>query len=233
MFLNGHEYCLPRVGTIYASLALARAWDAHCLFSTPVFNYCAHKFGLGGFPKTGEQGRIQAFQSVFEAYIPNESVFPEYVLFSEDQCPKCVNEEKCKGGYLSELEANLRKIISWRDYDEVYQLKAVVESIVDKRNKSGGVLDPTDVVRDFRHQEDKLRRKVKLTFPKVKRWANITTMLSIPVVVAGVASSSPLITVGGAALAGLSELTKELVDLLSSKYSWIGFMNKETELQKE
>lgn len=233
IFIDGYEYCLPFVGTIYASLVLARAWDAHCLFSRPVFNYCTYKFGLSGFPKEGEPGRIQGFQAVFDAYVPNVSILPEYVLFSEDWCVKCAKEQECKDIYLLGLEKNLKTLIAWRDYDEIQQLKAVVEDIVRRRSKYGGVIDPADICHDLRSREAKLRRLVRSLFPKVQRWANVTTMLSIPVAVAGAAAEAPLITVAGAAMAGLSKLTKELVELLSSKHSWIGFVSKEIQLSRE
>ncbi len=230
MFIDGYEYCSVRVWAIYGGLLLARAWDAHCLFDASAYDYCKYKFGLSGFPKGGDLGIIEGFQSVFEAYLPNDSIFPEYVLVSRELCRECANERSCRDRFLLEVETNLKKLFAWRDYDEIYQLKAVVEDIVDKRKKAGGVINPADVLRDLRSQEDKLRKRVRLVFPKVKRWANITTMLSVPVAVAGVASDAPLITVAGAALVGLSKLTGELVELLSSKYSWVGFVNKETEL---
>lgn len=233
IFIDGYEYCSLRLWTIYAGLLLARAWDAQCLFGGSVFNYCRYKFGLSGFPKEGEPGSIESFHSVFEAYVPNTSILPKYVLGSKGPCDTCAKEEACKDKYLLELEKNLKMIIRWRDYDEIQQIKAVVEDIVRTRHKSGGVIDPADILHDFRSVEDKLRRRVKLMFPKVRRWANITTMLSIPVAVAGHASGAPLITGTGAGLAGLSILAKELVELLSSKYSWIGFVSKETELHQE
>ena len=235
IFIDGDEYCSPHIGTIYATLLLARTWDAHCLFGERVFNYCRYKFGLSGFPKEAGPGRIEGFQGVFEAYIPNSPILPEYVFGSQSQgrCSICTEEQACSDKYLLELEANLKKLFAWRDYDEIQQLKGVVMDIVRKRNKSGGVIDPADILGDVRSREAKLRRRVRLVFPKVRRWANITTMLSIPVAVAGVASGESLITVTGVGLAGLGELAKKFVDLFSSKYSWTGFVSKEAQLHRE
>lgn len=233
MFIDGLEYCTPHLWTIYAGFVLAKAWNAHCLFNMRVFNYCRYKFGLTNFPKEGEPGGIESFQAVFEAYVPNRSIFPEYVYISKDMCFKCENERSCKDTYLSNVESNLKSILSWRDYDEIQQLKSVIDDIVHRRNKLGGLINPSDILHDFRNKQDKIRKRVKLIFPKLKRWANVTTMLSIPVAVAGVSTGHPLITVSAAGLAGLSQLAKELVDSLSSKYSWIGFVNKDAELHRE
>ncbi len=233
IFVDGGEYCGPYLWSIHAGLLLARKWDAHCLFSKSVLGYCRYKFGLSGFPKEAKPGWIESIRSVFEAYVPNSPLLPGYALTTKDQCSICAREQACSDNYLIELEKNIRTLFGWRDYDEIQQFKAIVEDLVDKRNETGSLIDPQDVLNDFRAEEEKLRRRVKLVFPKVKRWANISTMLSIPVVVAGVASDVPLITASGAVLAGLSKLTGELVELLSSKYSWIGFVSKEIELHRE
>lgn len=232
IFIDGLEYCTPHLWTIYAGLVLARAWNAHCLFNMRVFNYCRYKFGLANFPKEGEPGGLDGFQAVFEAYLPNSSVFPEYVYINKDTCSKCVNEKSCKDTYLSNVESNVKNILSWRDYDEIQQLKSVVADIVHRRKELGGVVNPSDILHDFRNKQDKIRKRVKLIFPKVKRWANVTTMLSIPIAVAGLGTGHPLIAVSGAGLAGLSHLAKELVDLLLSKYSWIAFVSKDAELHR-
>lgn len=233
IFIDGLEYCTPYLWTIYASFVLARSWNAHCLFNMRVLNYSKYKFGLANFPKEGEPGRIQAFQAVFEAYLPNSPIFPEYVYINKDMCSKCVKEKSCKDTYLSNIESNLENILSWRDYDEIQQLKSVVADIVRRRNQLGGIVNPSDILHDFRNKQDKIRRRMKSIFPKVKRWANVTTMLSIAIAVVGVSTEHPLIAISGAGLAGLSHLTKELINLLLSKYSWMGFVSKDAELHRE
>lgn len=233
IFVNGAEYCWPHIWTIYASLILARALDAHCLFDEHDLIYCKYKFGLSSFPSETEIGRIEGFQTVFNGYVPNESVFPEYITTKKELCHRCAREESCKDNYLLALETNVKELLKWRDYDEIQQLKDITNQIVDKRVREGGVIEPADIRSDLQDQQSKLRRRLKLVFPKVRRWSNITTVLSIPVALAGAAASSPLIAIVGGSLVGLSQATKQVIELLSSKYSWVGFVNKETNLFKE
>ncbi len=233
LFVDGHEYCMPYIYTIYASLALARAWDTHCLFNNYVFNYCRYKFGLSLLPKDVHTGSVESFHAVFNAHIPNSHILPEYVLTSKEICSECAREQSCSDKYLSELEANLKKLLQWRDYDEIHQVKAVVSDIVEKRRKSAGVIDPAEVLHDFRSREQELRRKVKLVFPKIQRWANIATVLSLPVALAGALSGAPLIELPALGLAGLSQTGNALMGVLSSRYSWIGFLSRETQLYRE
>jgi hypothetical protein len=48
-----------------------------------------------------------------------------------------------------------------------------------------------------------------------------------------VASGSPLFILGGASLVGMSKGSEKVIELLSSKYSWIGFLNKDILLSRE
>jgi len=233
LFVDGIEYCLPSLWSIYAALLLSKAWDAHSLFSTQVLNYCRFKFGLAAFPDKADPGRVDSFSSVFDAYLPNLHLFPHYAYAAKDLCAKCGKESDCSGNYLSELEVNLRTLVSWRDYDEIHQLRGVVQSIVEEQVASQGVLDPREVRRELRDREAKLRRRMRLVFPQVKRWANMTTMLSIPVAVAGAAADMPLIIASAAAAAGLATLATETVELLSSKSRWVTFASKEADLHLE
>jgi hypothetical protein len=55
-------------------------------------------------------------------------------------------------------------------------------------------------------------------------------MISIPVVLAGVTTGSPLFTVAGVSIAGMSQLSIAATNLLSSKYSWVTFRNQQAVL---
>lgn len=233
IFIDGTEFCWPHIWTIYASLMLARAWDAHCLFNEDDLNYCKYKFGLSSFPSGTGIERIEGFKTVFNAYVPNGSVFPEYITTNKELCGKCAREQSCKDNYLLELEKNVKELLKWRDYDEIQQLKEITNQIVEKRVRAGGVIEPADIRNDLQGQQNKLRRRLKLVFPKVRRWSNVTTVLSIPVALAGFATSSPLIAIVGGSLAGLSQATKQVIELLSNKYSWVGFVSKETNLSEK
>jgi hypothetical protein len=233
IFIDGVEYCFPSMWTVYASLTLARTWDADCLFGDTSLNLCKYKFGLSSFSQNVGTGSIESFQSIFDAYLPNESIFPEYLVTSKDLCAMCKHESACKDTYLLTLETNLENLLSWRDYDEMIQLRSIIDEIVDRRIKVGGIIDPNDIRQDFQDKQNKLRQRIQLVFPKVRRWVNITTILSIPVVLAGIATSSPLFTIAGGSLAGLSQATKQVVEFLSNKYSWIGFTSKDTKLSSK
>lgn len=230
IFINGIEYCNPYLSTVYASLLLSRVWKAHSLFNESVFNFCKYKFGLSSYPKEAYPSINESFKTIFNAYIPNTPIFPEYVLVSKKLCGDCVKERGCKNSYLSEIEKNLKYILKWRDYDEVHYIKEIINDILIKREEGSGIITQKEILNEFQNRESIIRKKIKSIFPKVKRWANITMIISIPIAVTGVATGSNLITIAGSGLIGLSKLSKEIVDYLTNKYNWVGFLNKEVEL---
>lgn len=233
IFINGKEYCYPYLWTIYASLLLSKIWDAHCLFGERTLNMCKYKFGLSKFNPIRETEKLSAFQSIFEAYLPNENILPHYLVTNREQCGKCQSEGECKDTYLSTLESNMKETLRLRDYDEVHQLKSIVNDIVEKRNKSDGIIDPIEIRAEFIETQNKLRRRMKLMFPKIKRWSNITTIVSTPIALTGIATGNPLVTITGAALTALSIAANKTTDVLSSKYSWTGFTNEDVALSQQ
>lgn len=233
IFINGKEYCYPYMWTIYASLLLSKIWDAQCLFGEETLNFCKYKFGLSNLNPIREIEKLSAFQSVFEAYLPNENLLPEYITTNRELCEKCGKEQTCKDTYLLAVENNMKETLRLRDYDEVYQLKSVVNDIVQKTSKSGGIIDANDIRREFVETQNKLRRRMKFIFPKIKRWSNITTIVSTPIALTGIATGIPLVTITGATLIALSVAANKTIDVLSSKYSWTGFTNKDVTLSQQ
>lgn len=230
IFIHGSEYCSPNISAIYANLILARAYDAQCLFGDRTLEYCKYKFGLSGVTKETGVEKVAAFNSVFNAYLPNDSLLPEYVTVNKELCSKCSRDDNCRDGYLGDVEKNVKSLFKLREYDEIQQIKEVTNKIIKRRDKAGGVLDAREVLSDFQEEGDRLRKRVRRVFPKVNRWANIATILSIPVAFAGAVAGSPLF-IAGMGVAGLSQGAKQVVELLSSKYSWIGFNSRETNVK--
>jgi len=225
--IDDYGYCTPHLWSIYAGLILSRAWGANCLFNDVVLNYCKFKFGISDASQASIRPRTAAFEEILRTVLPEVDLFP--VDACRQECATCAKQEKCSRTVLSQLEGNMRSLLKWRDYDEVHELRRVIDKIADAKRRSQWVVDPADIVSDFRGVEKKMSRRLHSLFPKVRRWTNMTTILSIPVVVAGVATGTPFLTVGGAALAGLARAAKESVDRLASKYSWVSFINSAAE----
>jgi hypothetical protein len=229
VFIEGQEYCSPFINSIYCSLILARKWEAICLFNNKVLDYCKYKFGsslitdkcLGEPPK--------AFNTIFNSFLPEYEIWPEYVSQSTiepDKCSICENEKKCSRTYLEELENNLSRYLEIRDYDEVVQIKKLVSDIIDSLRSEKGRIDHDSIIQEFRNKERLMTKRIRSTFPKIDRWSNLTLIASIPVAVVGIVTGLPVVSAVGAGAAGLSKGAQEYIKYLKSKYKWIGFVNK-------
>jgi hypothetical protein len=230
IFIDGEEYCLPSISSIYASLVLAREWDARCLFSDHVLNYCKYKFGLAQITDPHLGHPPNAFNTIFDSFLPEYKVFPDY-LFSHsepDLCKKCASEEKCSREYMTDFEHRFSKYLEMREYDEIDQIKTLITDITLRLQSAGEKIDHDTIVEEFREEERKATRRIRSTFPKIMRWSNLALIASIPIAVVGIATGLPVVTVSGASVAGSAQITKESVKYLKNRYSWIGFVSRKT-----
>jgi hypothetical protein len=200
--IDGVGYCPVHLWTVYACLALSRVWKANCLFSQHVLHYLRYKFGTEAFPNELDNGRLKSFSTIFEAYFPNDPLFPHYAFDGEKKCISCQHEIRCRDTYLLDLEKRFRSLLKLRTYDELQEVKATIDLIIKKRNKDDGFINPNEVATAFRKDQLKLQKNIKSVFPKVKRWASVATIVSIPLAVTGLATQSPLITLAGGSVAG-------------------------------
>lgn len=221
LHIGDRHYCAPYLSSAYASLLLARSWDANCLFDHEVFNILRYKFGITALPREADVDTVQSFHQVFDACFPNDPLFPRYAFSSEEECSAC---HRCKDEFLKDVESGTLQMIKWREYDEVQQARSVVDGIIGRQNMMCGDVEPSEVAREFEELKQTLKRRTKAVFPQAKRWSNVVTMVSIPLAVTGLAAGSSLVTMAGATLAGLAQISKEGIEFLESKYRWAGFL---------
>ncbi len=220
------HYCTPYVWQIYAGLFLSQAVGAQCLFSKDSLEYCKYKFGLNYSTNIVSDAKFAALQKIFEAFVPNEPIIHGYAYKHRKQCPSCVNIKSCPDQYLTHVEKNFEKVLKWRNYDELKQIRSIVNDIIAKKGAYGDSFVGEDIVREFNKERNEIRKNIHLLFPKVRRWANVTTMLSVPVAIAGAFSGIPAITATAGTIAGASLVTKEAIDMFSSKHRWVSFTTK-------
>lgn len=226
LFIGRNHYCTPSVWQIYAGLFLSQAVGAQCLFSKESLEYCKYKFGLGYTTNVVSDAKFDALQKIFEAFVPNEPIIHDYAYKHRGQCTSCKNEKVCPDKYLTHVEENFDKVLKWRSYDELKQIRTIVNNIIAKKEAYGDFLVAEDVVREFNKERNEIRKNIHSLFPKVKRWANVTTMVSVPVAIAGAFSGIPALAATATTIAGASLVTKEAIDMFSSKNRWVSFTTK-------
>jgi len=224
--IDGMSYCVPELWTIYASFIYSRHFDSNSLSSPTELNYFDYKFSLGANKVNELNKKVDVFQNIFELNLPNEPIGHIYLYDNAKQCLNCAHEIKCKDTYLNEIEKNVKSILEKREYDEIHQMTNVLDSIYNKKLDIDTEYLSEDVLREFNLKKRDLNTKMRNVFPKVKRWSNLTTLISIPVALAGVITSQPELIVPGASVAALGKGTEEMIKYLESKFKWVNFINK-------
>ena len=63
-------------------------------------------------------------------------------------CVTCQNYEKCNETYLVETEDAIRKMITWRNYDEIHQAKEEIDKIIRIKGQVSTEKDIADVIKE-------------------------------------------------------------------------------------
>lgn len=224
--IDDYHYCANHIASAYAGLVLSRIVNANCLFGTPTLHYMRHKFGIEGFPIHPQTSIAQSFAQVFEAYYPDLKVLPDYALRADKECALCPDRGLCSKTYLGEVEKSTLAILKWRDYDEIQLAKGVVEQIIKRRDEQGDSVNPTEIAEEFHNEQTKVLRRVRSVFPRIRRWASVATIISVPVAVIGLSTGALLLTSLGAGVAGIAKIGEEYTRYLESRYSWISFLSQ-------
>lgn len=228
IFVNGQHYCRPHIGSIYASLILAKEWDARCLFSDNVFNYCKYKFGLSLLNESNIGYEPSPFKTIMNSFLPEIDLFPAYVFNSENpkMCETCSEKSMCNNTYLGEYENNLIKYLELRDYDEIIQIKNLISDIIYRLESQKDDIGHQDIINEFNKEERIITKRIRQTFPKINRWSNIALLISLPITFVGASTGLPMVTTFGLGIAGASKIMTESVKYLENKYKWVGFRSK-------
>ena len=72
----------------------------------------------------------------------------------------------------------------------------------------------------------RINKNLKLIFPKVKRWTNVTASISTAILVGNLMSGNMEVAAIAGGISGLSKIVDEGMKYYESKNSWVSFINK-------
>lgn len=223
IYVEEVEYCSPVLWTIYAGLILASEWGANVLYPDRSYNYLKYKFGITPHEIKSKKEKYKAFDEIFSVLLPDEFLLPN--VWYDPKCKSCKKESKCDSKAVDDIVSKTKNILEYRNYDEMYELREVVSQITNEKNNST-IISAEEIVKKFEKKEQKLKKRMNLLFPKVQRWTNMVTILSLPAVVAGLSTGSPTIASIGGGIGALSTVSNKYIEILKSKYRWLGFRNQ-------
>jgi hypothetical protein len=221
--IGKQEYCRPVIWSIYASVILSRMIDADCLHDSMTMGLCKTAFELST-TNTLDERKIELFQNVLKVNLPNEMIYPE-ILFGSTRCTECVHNLGCSDKYLDVVEKNLKALLTYRKYDEIDQLKGIIEKISANKDQGLEKTELQDLRKELEQKKRTIERRLYKRFPKVKRWANLLTMATVPLTIAGVISAQPLISIPALMLGGSAQFAKLVMENRISRANWLNFVN--------
>jgi len=221
--INGMDICPPKLYSFYYSLSFSRLLNSECLLNTFEFELCKRRFGEVSkeykFPDTNP------FQIAFNTITPNIQILGSYAIHT--QCDKCKNKKICQKECVEKTDEYLSIVLDLRKRDELRELKGIITESKKRIKDDGDSIKKIKIMsEEIQDRANKHKELILKTFPRLERWANITTAISLPISFAASASNEGLITLAGIGLAGASQGTKEILNCLKSKYKWVTFYDE-------
>jgi len=174
--INNQHYCSPRIISFYTSLALSRIWKAQLLLNQKWEVYLRYLLALQAHKDIDITSKLRSFQKVFTYFIPESSVLPPEAY---KKCKSCDRLAKCDLKAISQVEGELKKYSILRKYDEIQDLKLILNQITIRADEN---LDPLKIKSEFSNIQKRLQKQIRKIFPNTSHWSKTETMLSIPVI---------------------------------------------------
>ena len=230
--IGEYQYCYPMMRYIYASLYISEKTNSQCMFDHEAIVLCNSKFGISR-QNSGLKARmeVQGITDVFNAIMPDDIWAPAYLVAGE--CSSCKHmKEKCYDKFLSETEQSIKTYMNWREYDEIIQIKEVLNKIIKRKKDSDGLLSPLDIKREFDDVKQRYANRLHKRFPKMRRWSRFITYLSFPVGFISLLSGNITAGLISNAVGIANSLSSNIIADFQEKHNWINFTLKEGRIKE-
>lgn len=226
IIINGQGYCSAIISSIYTSVLSAEMLNANCLFSDYEKNYL-EKLYKARHVEWLKASNASVFGEIFSLYLPESIGLHNYVFMSEEECKQCAHYDKCKDTYLEDTEKAIKKILEWRDYDEIQRAKEELNKIIKKKNSLTGGESLKEIRREYEARQNDINKKIHSAFPKVERWTKLATFVATPLAIAtaALAGNIPL-AIASTSIPGISKSIEAGLDYYKIKHNWVGFINE-------
>ncbi len=224
IIIDNQEYCFPYIESIYASLFIAESIEAQCLFNDHTYTFLKYKEKLNGL-RMNSKTFTSIYDDLFSFILPNGIIPPEYVLTSDKKCSTCNREEECSISFEKKTKEYMNKVLSFRDYDELFQLRNEIEDIVKRLSISGEDITSDIIKEELRMRQQYINNIIHRRFEQVKRWSKFVSICSIPATIIAAANTNYPAAIVSASLTGLSTFSENVMEYYESKKKWIGFFH--------
>ena len=226
-FIEDYHYCAPYIASLYGAMELANKNKAQCLFNKNDAMYLKY---LNGIKSNNQEPINKIYSEIFSTLLPNESLIPILAIHNEENCKSCKHEDSCKEEY-DNYTKTLNSILSYRNYDELFQARKNVEKIISKKGEIRDDKDVAEVISQFNEKKDTINKNIYKLFPKIKRWTNMVTLLSTPVtigsgVLAALGNTNPIVPIISGSVVAIDEGIKKAMENYTDNNRWVSFLDK-------
>lgn len=226
-FIEDYHYCAPYIASLYGAMELANKNKAQCLFNKNDAMYLKY---LNGIKSNNQESINNLYSEIFSTLLPNESLIPNFAIHNEEKCKSCKHENSCKEEY-DNYTKTLNSILSYRNYDELFQAKKNVEKIISKKGEIRDDKDIAEVINQFNEKKDTINKNIYKIFPKIKRWTNMVTLLSTPLtigtsVLAAIGNTNPIVPIISGSVIAIDEGIKKAMENYTDNNRWVSFLDK-------
>ena len=226
-FIDDYHYCAPYIASLYGAIELAKKNNAQCLFNKNDATYLKY---LNGIKANNQEPINKLYSEIFSTLLPNESLIPSFAIHNEEKCKTCKHENSCKEEY-DNYQKTLNTILSYRNYDELFQARKNVEKIISKKGEIRDDKDVTEVIESFNEKKNTINRNINKLFPKIKRWTNMATIISTPLtitsgILSALQNTNPVIPIASGSVLGIVEAVNKTMENYTESHRWVSFLDK-------
>ena len=224
--INGRGYCRAVISGIYSSILNAEMLNANCLFSDYEKIYL-EKIYKAKHVQQLKSSNASMFNEIFSLYLPESIGLHNYGFTSDELCKTCGHGNKCEATYLKDTEKAIKKILEWRNYDEIQRAKEELDKIIKRKN---GLLSEESLKQmrlEYEDRQNSINKKIHFVFPKVDRWTKLATFVATPLAIATAAFAGNIpLAVASTAIPSISKSIEAGFDYYKNKHNWVSFINE-------
>lgn len=209
---DGCKFCAPKIASIYSSIKISKESDAICLLNKTEKEY------LNRF--IYEKKKCFDYNGIFSEIISiNTPVFDEifhYMYVTNKLCSNCKNEKKCDIECIENSNKCFDNILKIREYDTMYQLRELIDSIINEKNQINNEDDVNYIKSKYIEKKEKAEKMLHVYLPKIKKWSNIAVFIGLPLSI--VTDVSPAVNI-------IPGMINVAADYLISKNNWVSIVD--------
>ena len=221
-----HHYCEPALRTLYAAIMLSYKLDCTISLSSGESQYLQDMLLLK-YNKVKNCGKNLYINKLMQSYLPQIELGHHYIYRDiHKQCKSCRNIDTCKLNHLDDIEKQIKKILIYREREEIRQLSQIIDNVIDNDFSNATLKDIEFYKKQIETQALQIQQKINYTFKGYTKWKSLATYASIGLTAAGITGDNTILTAIGGAGNVLEKVVDNIMSVYQKKNSWVNLVTE-------